>query len=1062
MSRPDAARTLARLKDFQRATVDCAFQRLYLDEPPARRFLVADEVGLGKTLVARGVIARAVERLWGCVPRIDILYICSNGDIANQNVRRLRIEGQEEFARASRITLLPLIAGELNRKPEPGGSTLNFVSLTPGTSFDYGKQSGAMKERALLYELLREPWNFHGAAPMNVLQGGAGTEGWRDYLSWFRDVEANPLAAIPTTLVREFVTAAEADGLRTEFEALCEIMPRARHLDSEERSRRNALVGSLRRILARLCIAQLEPDLIILDEFQRFRHLLQGGEGYEEVTELARGLFEFKDARTLLLSATPYKMYTVAEEAEGDDHYRDFLQTADFLFNAEDQARALGRELQAYRVALCRGDGSPDLATAKAAVERRLRRVMCRTERLGVDPSRNGMLVEAATRAEPLDARDLRAFQVVDRVAQAVGSYDSIEMWKSAPYLLNLMEDYQLKKKVELAVEGRNAAVCDALKAGQDGLFPAESVEAFQPVDVGNARLRALMAATVERAWKLLWMPASLPYYAPGGVYAEPAAQNLTKALVFSSWQVVPKAIAILASYEPERRMAASFATDLRYAEPRKQQAQLLRFASDEGRLAGMPLLTLVYPSPTLAHEIDPLAIARHLAGQSGAASAADVVREACAIVGRLLGPLLPPVEAGGPPDERWYWAALLKLDRDRFPCVREWMTDEESESPWAEMAGETETVFGQHVDRAAEFFDAPEILGPPPADLIDVIARVALASPAVATLRSLARRWPDGIATPDLLGAAAYAAMGFRRLFNRPEVIWLLRGLDAAEPYWRRVLDYGLDGNLQAVMDEYVHVLVESESLRGDGPEKAAPMLGSAIHDTVALTATRLGYDHFVMDSGSGAITVDKRYMRCRFAMRFGEGEPEEVGGEATRQDRVRSAFNSPFYPFILASTSVGQEGLDFHSYCHALYHWNLPSNPVDLEQREGRIHRYKGHVIRKNVASRLGLSVTGGADGDPWDALFAHAAAQSDGGGELVPYWVYDGTSKIERHLPLFALSRDVARAEHLKRSLALYRLVFGQPRQEELLRLLRGRADQGALAGDLLRIDLRPGST
>jgi len=55
-----------------------------------------------------------------------------------------------------------------------------------------------------------------------------------------------------------------------------------------------------------------------------------------------------------------------------------------------------------------------------------------------------------------------------------------------------------------------------------------------------------------------------------------------------------------------------------------------------------------------------------------------------------------------------------------------------------------------------------------------------------------------------------------------------------------------------------------------------------------------------------------------------------------------------------VLASTSVGQEGLDFHTYCHAIVHWNLPSNPVDLEQREGRIHRYKGHAVRRNVAER------------------------------------------------------------------------------------------------------------
>ncbi len=45
--------TLAGLKDFQRATVD-RIDRLY--RSGQNRVLVADEVGMGKTLVARGAI----------------------------------------------------------------------------------------------------------------------------------------------------------------------------------------------------------------------------------------------------------------------------------------------------------------------------------------------------------------------------------------------------------------------------------------------------------------------------------------------------------------------------------------------------------------------------------------------------------------------------------------------------------------------------------------------------------------------------------------------------------------------------------------------------------------------------------------------------------------------------------------------------------------------------------------------------------------------------------------------------------------------------------------------
>ena len=123
------------LKDFQRETVDYAFRRLYVDEDRTSRFLVADEVGLGKTLVARGLIARAIEHLQDHVERIDIVYVCSNGDIARQNIARLNVTGQDDFAFPPRITLLPQRLHELNAPDPKGRAKVNFVSFTPGTSF---------------------------------------------------------------------------------------------------------------------------------------------------------------------------------------------------------------------------------------------------------------------------------------------------------------------------------------------------------------------------------------------------------------------------------------------------------------------------------------------------------------------------------------------------------------------------------------------------------------------------------------------------------------------------------------------------------------------------------------------------------------------------------------------------------------------------------------------------------------------------------------------------------------------------------------------------------------
>ena len=49
IARPNLTKQLLRLRDFQRDTVEYVFQRMY-GEQPASRFLLADEVGLGRLL----------------------------------------------------------------------------------------------------------------------------------------------------------------------------------------------------------------------------------------------------------------------------------------------------------------------------------------------------------------------------------------------------------------------------------------------------------------------------------------------------------------------------------------------------------------------------------------------------------------------------------------------------------------------------------------------------------------------------------------------------------------------------------------------------------------------------------------------------------------------------------------------------------------------------------------------------------------------------------------------------------------------------------------------------
>jgi hypothetical protein len=275
--------------------------------------------------------------------------------------------------------------------------------------------------------------------------------------------------------------------------------------------------------------------------------------------------------------------------------------------------------------------------------------------------------------------------------------------------------------------------------------------------------------------------------------------------------------------------------------------------------------------------------------------------------------------------------------------------------------------------------------------------------------------------------------------------------------------LRYGIEGNIQALLDEQVHVLLESLSLTYQEPETRVNGISDSLGDALSIRTARIKIDELAVNGGK--IEIRDFNSRCRFALRFGELQ-DDRDSTLARADIVREAFNSPFRPFILASTSIGQEGLDFHTWCHAVIHWNLPSNPVDLEQREGRVHRYKGHAIRKNIAMRFGLAELSKWDkeGDPWAFLFQRAyETRPTGSSDLIPFWLYEveGGATIERWVPLLPYSREVQQLDRLKRSLALYRLVFGQPRQEDLLAHLAEQLtpEEALKVANLWRISLEP---
>lgn len=1046
MSRIRVGDELAKLKDFQRRTVDSVFQRMYTDANPATRFLVADEVGLGKTLVARGLVARAIAHLKAeNVERIDVIYVCSNAAIAQQNIQRLNVLGEQQVAFTTRLTLLPAKVHELAK------NRVNFVSFTPNVALNVKSRSGTKEERVILYHLLSSRPGSKTAL-RNLLQATAGKDSWERSIT-------DEASTLDSTLTNRFLTALANDAaLCAQLDdGLARFARYREHPPWEDNDVRLAVIGNLRHALAKSCIDALEPDLVILDEFQRFSEILQGD---DETSELARLLFEYPKVRVLLLSATPYKMLTLSGEDDEHDHFREFLGTARFLLRDESRVAELEAAMGEMRQGL-RSIGNGGYERTREARDRAqaiLRTVMSRMERVSGTAERDALVSEPQVDVS-LRREDIAQSQLAQRLARTLGSPDIVEYWKSAPYLLSFMHDYDLNSRLKAAT-GRDAAAAAAvIDAHSDTLLRTETVEHYRSVPLANGRLRALASETLDRGlWKLLWMPPSLRYVAPEGAWAD--VGECTKSLIFSSWNMVPDAIAGLLSFEAERLMMGDVA-GATYFEDR--QRALLTFRLDERRPAGMTTLLLHYPSPLLADHFDPLRLALEL-GDGGPVPIAQLRAE----VSRKLRPLLAVLKRreSATPDVRWYWAAPILLDA-RFHGVAGWVQkafaaiydrDEDDED---DGDGENASGFEAHVNELSAVLRGDIELGTFPEDLSEVLADVALGSPAVCAARALRRLSPNlGPDEPAILTGAAHVARGFRSLFNVPETMSLLRA-QSADPtaYWRETLRYCAEGDLQAVLDEYAHYLRDDLGLFAGDSEKRAEDVGRAIARALTLrTAAIVAHDVHAKDA---RVKIDELRLRSRFAVRYGSTRGEEAKS-VDRADDVRRAFNSPFRPFVLASTSVGQEGLDFHPYCHAVVHWNLPSNPVDLEQREGRVHRYKGHAIRKNIARAYGLDALSRLwdEGDPWQRMFELALKDRPAGkNDLWPYWLFEVKDgfKVERRVPMLPLSREHAQLTRLKKSLALYRLTFGQPRQEDLLTWLEGQHDAGALTHEQVS-DLR----
>ena len=989
----------ARSKPFQAATVRAATAALSGGNP-LRRFLVADEVGLGKTVVARDTLAALASK----ARKFTVYYITSGLKVADQNkVELLRFldknEAKDALSTIDRVGLIPF---EERRKGK-----IRLYAFTPTTSFSSSQRlyGGKAVERAFIKLLLDELYpGMTDAFPEGYIEYGA-TSGWPWACEEAQGKFDNVSALFKTAYGR---------ALRTEFGKPA----RENILRAIATSKYGQTLGRMRKALAQAALDSAPPDLVIFDEFQCYRELLDAGADNPLARQLLAGNDGTAPPPILLLSATPYRFYAERwESGVGAAPHVEFFKIIEFLggsaarAEAETQFRRFGDLL--HLIGLLPPDSRQaaieEAQALKHHLETLLTPLMSRTERPVSDHA--GEPAPPSVRIEPHDLDVYRHF--TDHVSpKLTGS--AVSYWLSVPLPAQALGDrYQISRDIDFPATRSvpRLGVTNCFKPPKDGW--------------GSAKLRALNSLVPTEVLALPWVLPSLTWWTPSGPWAK--MTQSPKMLIFSRFRATPQSLAALVSLEVERKCVGK--SNLPYTAAWKKRH--LNPKPNQG-----PTLALFHPSPFLIRAVDPLDV-------KGKATVKQIRARTRQQIIRALPASIAPEAPNARSNRRRKpaWAILAAIERaQKAPLAREFAAVQKS---WGRVAPKDATL--QTLLKQRQEADPITWLS---RWELDALVDMALGAPGVVTGRALYRHLPElfDFQEQHFARLVNFCWTRLRTYLDRP-VFWsVLPGEDATQKYQNACVD----GCLEAVLDE--HFWLRKSKVNPDG----------LIEDLSAALAANVGTFGF-----KGAKKKDKIRIRCHAAVPFGGTETETHRQDhdvdeppPARSEEIRSAFNTPFWPHVLATTSVGQEGLDFHSWCDRLGHWDLCSSPVDLEQREGRVQRFGGLTVRQPLARKLGeqaLAQARGQASSPWDIIARHAdKAFADDKTGLSPWWTMEG-AELKRHLFALPQSRDIDRFAKLRTQRLLYRLALGQPDQEDLVELLTHHDVETTRSLQALTLDL-----
>ena len=406
------------------------------------------------------------------------------------------------------------------------------------------------------------------------------------------------------------------------------------------------------------------------------------------------------------------------------------------------------------------------LIAHKNATEDKMYDGVCRTERFNT-----GVIDDSEAKEVKVSEKDILSYSEAQRLLDNINKNSKkplvnrsipMDYVKSSPYLLSFMENYQIKKEIENYFNKTGKYELIKNSKLQTLILKKWMFHSYKKIPLNNARLEKLketvFADDKSGVENLLWIPPSKLYYKTGSVFNK--NKNFSKTLVFSSWEMVPRMIAIMMSYEAELRTIGKL-----YSQGNIKRGRGY-FATKEDKRYGIS---------RLKNETE------------------DIVTYPSKFLAKLYNPI---VYMG------WDLKEIIKDIKSKIKHKFDELKAEYSHIENSGIGAKALLELLKAIDN-----DIEASLSAIPANAVEIFANMAVGSPAVCAYR--------------LFKNESYSneiAKAFVGLFNKAEssaIIDIMYG-KSEDKYYENVFKYCAVANIQAMLDEYAHILNEKdESLK-------------------------------------------------------------------------------------------------------------------------------------------------------------------------------------------------------------------------------------------------------